>query len=135
MWVDLLLAYAKKMLLMIICATAEAAQHFFCSLCSIISLVSKSKAIFSSDEAHFNENKLEIMSFQQGIREQRCPYSLGWSFYGSVEIQSAFKETFAYLYPPAKCVCWRVYCFHVVRPNERTKVCVIFCFLNILKSH
>ena len=29
-----------------------------------------------------------------------------------------------YIYtPPANCVCGRVYCFHVVRPNERTKVC------------
>ena len=27
------------------------------------------------------------------------------------------------LYPPANCVCGRVYCFHVVRPSEGTKVC------------
>ena len=25
--------------------------------------------------------------------------------------------------PHANCVCERVYCFHVVRPSERTKVC------------
>ena len=39
--------------------------------------------------------------------------------------------------PPAKYVCGRVYCFHVVCPNKRTKesVSVTFCFLNILKSH
>ena len=65
--------------------------------------------------------------------------------------------------PPANCVCGRVYCFHVVRTNERPNerkcvrvfvggytvftlsertndrtnesVSVTFCFLNILKSH
>ena len=33
-------------------------------------------------------------------------------------------------------VCGRVYCFHVVRPSERTNESVseTFCFLNILKS-
>ena len=35
--------------------------------------------------------------------------------------------------PPANCVCGRVYCFHVVRPNK--SVSVTFCFLNILKSY
>ena len=29
----------------------------------------------------------------------------------------------SFFIPPANCVCGRVYCFHVVRPNERTKVC------------
>ena len=47
---------------------------------------------------------------------------------------SNFGET--YFYTPANCVCGRVYCFHVVRPNGRpTNVSVMFCFLNILKNH
>ena len=42
------------------------------------------------------------------------------------------KAPFSYLYPPANCVCGRVYCFNV-RPTDR--VSVTFCFLNILKNH
>ena len=30
---------------------------------------------------------------------------------------------FFHLYPPANCVCGRVYCFHVVRPTDRPTVC------------
>ena len=29
------------------------------------------------------------------------------------------RSLFDFLYPPANCVCGRVYCFHVVRPSER----------------
>ena len=43
--------------------------------------------------------------------------------------------------PPANCVCGRVYCFHGVRPTDRTndrpteRVSVTFCFLNNFKNH
>ena len=33
------------------------------------------------------------------------------------------KNILDFFIPPANCVCGRVYCFHVVRPNERTEVC------------
>ena len=61
----------------------------------------------------------------------------------SVQLQkmAGCLETEEIFIPPANCVCGRVYCFHVVRPSERTNeqtnesVSVTFCFLNILKSH
>ena len=31
-------------------------------------------------------------------------------------------QTMFVVIPPANYVCWRVYCFHVVRPSDRTKV-------------
>ena len=51
-------------------------------------------------------------------------------------IEDKHTVAFSLIIPPANCVCGRVYCFHVVRPNERTNesVSVTFCFLNILES-
>ena len=40
---------------------------------------------------------------------------------------------YCFYYTPRKLCLWWVYCFYVVRPSVRPSI--MFCFLNILKSH
>ena len=53
------------------------------------------------------------------------------------EVFGEILEKIYLIIPPANCVCGRVYCFHVVRPNDRPteRVSVTFCFLNNFKNH
>ena len=80
--------------------------------------------------------KTIILIFEKRFRKSMHSKALGldenYSFLGLFQTGSI-----NVVIPPANCVCGRVYCFQVVRPNKRTNesVSVTFCFLNILKSH